>query len=124
MRCALLAISLRLGGPLSLCVSRRAPRPRARWCELVDQRRQQPEAHLTRAPVPVRCPPMRIRARLAGLAAACSVALVLAAPAAAAPLPSDFFGVTALDSFDASPAFRQGLLADQRAVGGKVIRQI
>jgi hypothetical protein len=52
------------------------------------------------------------------------VALVLAAPAAAAPLPSDFFGVTALDSFDASPAFRQGLLADQKAVGGEVIRQI
>jgi hypothetical protein len=67
---------------------------------------------------------MRIRARLAGLAATCCVALALTAPAAAAPLPRDFFGVTALDSFDASPAFHQGLFADQKAVGGEVIRQI
>ena len=101
---------LRRGGPLSLCVSRSARRPRARWCELVDQRRQQPEARLTRAPVRVRCPPMRIRGRLAGLAATCCVALALTAPAAAAPLPRDFFGVAAPDSFDASPAFQQGLL--------------
>jgi polysaccharide biosynthesis protein PslG len=67
---------------------------------------------------------MRIRARLAGLAATCCVALALTAPAAAAPLPRDFFGVTALDSFDASPAFHQELFADQKAVGGEVIRQI
>jgi polysaccharide biosynthesis protein PslG len=67
---------------------------------------------------------MRIRARLAGLAATCCVALALTAPAAAAPLPRDFFGVTAPDSFDASPAFHQGLFADQKAVGGEVIRQI
>jgi Glycosyl hydrolase catalytic core len=67
---------------------------------------------------------MRIRARLAGLAATCCVVLTLTAPAAAAPLPLDFFGVAAPDSFDASPAFQRWLLADQKAVGADVLRQI
>ena len=67
---------------------------------------------------------MRIRARLAGLAVTCCVALALTAPAAAAPLPGDFFGLAAPDSFDASPAFPQWLLGDQKAVGGQVMRQI
>jgi hypothetical protein len=52
------------------------------------------------------------------------VALALTAPATAAPLPGDFFGLAAPDSFDASPAFQQWLLADQKAVGGQVMRQI
>ena len=67
---------------------------------------------------------MRIRARVAGLAVTCCVALALTAPAAAAPLPGDFFGLAAPDSFDASPAFQQWLLGDQKAVGGQVMRQI
>jgi hypothetical protein len=52
------------------------------------------------------------------------VALALAAPAEAAPLPGDFFGLDSPDSFDASPADKQWLLADQKAVGGQVLRQI
>ena len=67
---------------------------------------------------------MRMRARIAGLAVTCCVALALTAPAAAAPLPGDFFGLAAPDSFDASPAFQQWLLGDQKAVGGQVMRQI
>jgi polysaccharide biosynthesis protein PslG len=67
---------------------------------------------------------MGIRARLAGLAVACSAALALTAPAGAAPLPGDFFGLASPDSFDASPADKQWLLGDQKAVGGQVLRQI
>src|SRR5918996_2132570 len=67
---------------------------------------------------------MGIRARLAGLAVTCCTALALAAPAGAAPLPGDFFGLAAPDSFYASPAFQQQLLGDQKAVGGQVMRQI
>lgn len=67
---------------------------------------------------------MGIRARLGGLAVTCCAALGLTAPADAAPLPGDFFGLDAPDSFDASPADKQWLLADQKAVGGAVLRQI
>jgi hypothetical protein len=67
---------------------------------------------------------MGIRARLAGLAVTCCAALALTAPAGAAPLPGDFFGLASPDSFDASPADKQTLLVDQKAVGGQVMRQI
>jgi hypothetical protein len=66
---------------------------------------------------------VRIRARFAGLAVTCCAALAFAGPAGAAPLPSDFFGLDSPDLFSASPSGRQWLLNDQKAVGGRIMRQ-
>lgn len=67
--------------------------------------------------------PVRIRfcALLLAIAAALGPA---AARAAAAPLPPDFFGVSAPDLGPLSPAGRVPELADQRAAGVRLLRQL
>jgi hypothetical protein len=48
----------------------------------------------------------------------------MAASAAAAPLPGDFFGVSSPDLIGNSPAVRAPILADERAAGVRLLRQL
>jgi hypothetical protein len=52
------------------------------------------------------------------------LALSHSATASAAPIPSDFFGVSSPELIWATPAAREPVLADQRAAGVRLIRQL
>jgi hypothetical protein len=58
------------------------------------------------------------------LAAALVTAVSCSAAAKAAPLPGDFFGVSSPELINLSPAQRAPILADQRAAGVRLLRQL
>ena len=72
-----------------------------------------------------------ITASLATMGRGLSIAFValmallpFASRAAAAPLPSDFFGVSSPDVVPMAPAQRDATMADQRAAGVRLLRQL
>src|SRR4051812_39412076 len=66
----------------------------------------------------------RMGRRLAILFLTAAAALLPAASAAAAPLPSDFFGVSSPDLVPMTASQRDSVMADQRAAGVRLLRQL